>query len=98
MMDIRLDRVDSIVGGETWEFVVDDTIPRTDLLISSVRIWKINDAHTGIRYWNRGRGTSNEWHIVATRDALAIVARLFGVSLVEFANSVAASIRKTFLT
>jgi hypothetical protein len=97
MMEIRLDRVpDSALGGEQWEFVVDEEIPRTDLVVSSVRIWKINDAHTGIRFWNRGRGTVNEWSIVATRDALPIVARLFGVSLGEFAASVASTIRKTF--
>lgn len=83
-------------GGECWEFIVDDSLPRTDLLISSVRVEKVTEDHSLIRYWNRGRGTSGEWQVVKTSDALAIIARLFGLTLTEFANGVAFSIKNTF--
>jgi hypothetical protein len=100
MLEIQLSRLDVIENhaeGEMWEFTVDSTVARTDLLVSSVRVWKINDSHSGVRFWNRGRGTASEWAIVGTKDALAIVARLFGLTLVEFANGVAFSLKNTFL-
>lgn len=93
MLELILTHVPNALSGECWEFMVDPEIPRTDLLVSSVRICKMNTSHTLIRYWNRGAGTSSEWQVVRTADALAIVARLFGLSLTEFANGVANPLR-----
>lgn len=97
MMTIHLSRVEGSFADESWEFVVDSAIPRTDLIVSSVRLYKVSHLITGIKFWNRGAATSEQVIYVATKDALAITARLFGVSLVEFSNGVAFTLREMFL-
>lgn len=94
-MDLRLD-THTVNGEEVFEFIVDEAVPRTHCLVSSVRLWRVNSTQTRILFWNRGAATSTEWSVVRTQDALTIVARLFGLTTAEFATVVTENLRAGF--
>lgn len=97
MMDLRLNTY-YIEGEEAFELIVDEDGPRTDYPVSSVRLWRADATHTRLRFWNRGASTSSNWIVVRTADALEITARLFGLSLREFATVVTENMRSSFRT
>lgn len=68
------------------EFVLEPHEPRTDYMVTSVRLHKANSSHTRLRFWNRGASTG-EWLVVHTMDAHLIVARLFAVDPILIARA-----------
>lgn len=64
------------------EYVLDPKLPRSEVLVSSVRV-RTNPAHAHIRVWNRGGSCHSAPMVVNAQDADAIVCRLMDLSPTE---------------
>lgn len=68
---------DSRVGDTLLHFTIDPDMPRNQLTISGVSIYRANGQHSMLAFYNRG-GSAGCWNKVLTDDAFNIAARLLG--------------------